>query len=90
MSQLFGKITSGHGKFMTWIHVPELLWTDIVEIIIIAIAVAIISFLFSLIGFKGYTTEGGTFETTLVLMKNIFSKDGIKYILNNSHIVGFI
>ncbi|MDO4965600.1 MAG: diadenylate cyclase CdaA [Lachnospiraceae bacterium] len=37
MSQLFGKITSVHGKFMTWIHVPELLWTDIVEIIIISV-----------------------------------------------------
>lgn len=37
MSQLFGKITLVHDKFMTWIHIPELLWTDIVEIIIISV-----------------------------------------------------
>ena len=56
----------------------------VVEIILIAVVITALCFLFSLIGFRGYITEGGTFETTLVVIKNIFSTEGIKHILNNS------
>ena len=56
----------------------------VIEIIIMAVIVSVICFLLSLIGANGYTTEGVTFETTLVIIKNIFSTSGIKYALNNS------
>ena len=56
----------------------------VVEIILMAVVITALCFLFSLIGFSGYITEGGTFETTLVVIKNIFSTEGIKHILNNS------
>ena len=56
----------------------------VVEIILMAVVVSIICLLFSLIGTSGYKTEGGTFETTLVVAKNFFSTAGIKQILNNS------
>ena len=56
----------------------------VVEIILFAVIVSIFCVLFSLIGFSGYTTEGGTFETTLVVINNFFSTAGIKHILNNS------
>ena len=56
----------------------------VIEIILMAVIVSIICLLFSLIGISGYKTEGGTFETTLVVIKNFFSTAGIKHILNNS------
>ena len=56
----------------------------VIEIILMAVIVSIICLLFSLIGVGGYKTEGGTFETTLVVIKNFFSTAGIKHILNNS------
>lgn len=56
----------------------------VVEILFIAGIVSVLCLLFSIIGFRGYKTEGGSFETTLVIVKNIFSPSGIKYILNNS------
>lgn len=56
----------------------------VIEIIIMAIIVSVLCLLFSLIGASGYTTEGGTFETTLVVVRNFFSTAGIKHILNNS------
>ena len=56
----------------------------VVEIIIIAIVIALICLIFSLIGLRGYKTEGGTFETTLVVIRNFFSTAGFKHILNNS------
>lgn len=56
----------------------------VVEIIILALVVASICFLFDLIGVSGYKTEAGTFETTLITINNLFSKAGIKHILNNS------
>ena len=56
----------------------------VVEIILLAVIVSFICLLFSLIGFSGYITEGGTFETTLVVVNNFFSTAGIKHILNNS------
>lgn len=56
----------------------------VVEIIIMAIVIALICLIFSLIGISGYKTEGGTFETSLVVIRNFFSTAGFKHILNNS------
>lgn len=56
----------------------------IIEIMLFALISSIIGLIFNLIGASGYTTEPRTFETTLVIVNNIFSKSGIKYILNNS------
>lgn len=56
----------------------------VVEIIIMAIVVTLICLIFSLIGISGYKTEGGTFETTLIVIRNFFSTAGFKHILNNS------
>ena len=56
----------------------------VVEIILFAVIISIICLFLSLLGTKGYKTEGGTFETTLVVINNFFSTSGIKHILNNS------
>ena len=56
----------------------------VVEIILIIAFVSILSFLLNLFNVKGYITEAGTFETTLVIVNNILSFDGIKHILNNT------
>lgn len=56
----------------------------IIEIMLFALISSILGLIFNLIGASGYTTEPRTFETTLVIVNNIFSKSGIKYILNNS------
>ncbi len=53
-------------------------------IVFLTFIIGIISFLLHLIKVGGYITEAGSLETTLVSVKNIFSKDGIKYLLNNS------
>lgn len=37
MNQFFEKISSLNGKYFSWLHVPEIIWTDIVEIIIISV-----------------------------------------------------
>ena len=56
----------------------------IVEILFIAIFISVLSMILHLVGFRGYVTENGSFETTLIVVKNVLSKDGLKYILNNS------
>lgn len=56
----------------------------VVEIILFALFTSVVCFLLNLIGANGYKTETGSFETTLIIINNIFSKSGIKYILNNS------
>lgn len=56
----------------------------VVEILIMIFVVIALCFLFNLLGANGYKTEGGTFETTLIVIENIFSSSGIKHILNNS------
>lgn len=56
----------------------------VVEIIFLTLIISIICFLFNKIGFSGYKTEGGTLETSLVVINNIFTKSGIKHILNNT------
>ena len=56
----------------------------IVEVMFFIIVVSVLSFVFSMFGANGYKTEAGTFETLLVIVNNIFSKEGIKQILRTS------
>ena len=56
----------------------------VVEIILFCAIIALFCLIFSLTGASGYITEGGTFETTLVVLNNFFSTAGIKHIVNNS------
>ena len=56
----------------------------VVEIMLLILIVAILSFIFNLFKASGYKTEGGTFETTLVVVNNIFSSKGIKNILDST------
>lgn len=56
----------------------------VVEILIMIVIVTFLCLFMNLLGVSGYKTEGGSFETTLMVIKNIFSVSGIKYILNNT------
>ena len=56
----------------------------ITTIIFLLIGVCILSFILNLLGVRGYATEAGTLETSIVTINNAISKDGIKYILNNT------
>ena len=56
----------------------------VVEILFLSLIIVVASFIFNLIGVSGFKTEAGTFETSLIVINNIFSTNGIKYILNNS------
>ena len=56
----------------------------IVEIIGLILIVSVLSLIFSLLKSSGYKTEGGTFETTLVVVNNLFSSKGIKHILDST------
>lgn len=54
------------------------------ELASIAIIVSVICLLLKLLNVTGLITDLRTFETTLIEFKNVFSGDGIRYILNNS------
>ena len=56
----------------------------VVEIIFLGVIVSLICLVLNLIKTRGYITEAQTFETSLVIIKNIFSKAGIKYIISNT------
>ena len=56
----------------------------IIVLLIMILAISVTSFIMNLIGFSGKITENGTFETSLVTINNVFSKDGLKYIINNA------
>lgn len=60
----------------------------ITTIIFLILVISGLSFVLNLLGVRGYTTEAGTLETSIVTINNVISKDGIKYILNNT-IVNF-
>ena len=60
----------------------------ITTIIVLIIIVSVISFLLSILGVRGFKTDAGTLETSVIKVNNVISKDGIKYILNNT-IVNF-
>lgn len=54
------------------------------EIIIFALFISILCFILNLLKVSGFKTDPITFETTLVTINNVFSKSGIRNILNNS------
>ena len=56
----------------------------VVEILLTIGILGVLCLILSLIGVSGYKTEGGTFETTLLIIRNIFSTAGLKHLLNNS------
>ena len=56
----------------------------IVTIIFLCLVIALVSFILNLFKVSGNITEAGTLETSIVIVNNIFSKEGIKYIFNNS------
>ena len=56
----------------------------VVEIMLLILIISVLSFIFNLFKASGYKTEGGTFETTLIVVNNIFSGDGIKNILDST------
>ena len=56
----------------------------VVEIMLLILIVSGLSLIFNLFKMNGYITEGGTFETTLVIVNNLFSSKGIKNILDSS------
>lgn len=56
----------------------------IITIIFLCLMIALVSFVLSIFKVSGNITEAGTLETSIVTVNNVFSKDGIKYILNNS------
>lgn len=50
----------------------------------ISFILMILSFVFNKLGVKGILTDSQTFETSTVLVNNIFSKEGISYIIGSS------
>jgi len=56
----------------------------IVEMIFLIFIVSLLSFLLNIFNVKSYLTEAGTFETTQIVVNNILSFGGLKYILNNT------
>ena len=64
-------------------HIKKRRFGLISEIMILILIVSVFSFLLNLIGVSGHLTDLRTFETTLKVINNVFSIDGIKYVLNN-------
>lgn len=56
----------------------------ITVMIIIGVAVSILSFILQKIGFQSTVTDPETLETTVITVRNIFSTEGLRYILGNS------
>ncbi len=56
----------------------------VVEIILIILFVSVGCFLLNLFGANGYITDARTLETTLTIINNIFSRSGIKHLLNTA------
>lgn len=55
----------------------------LIIMIIISLAIMILSFVLNKLGIQTSITEAGTFETTIVTIKNIFSRQGMQYIFGN-------
>ena len=51
---------------------------------IISLILMILSFLLNKIGLKGKMTDPNTFETTTVIVNNIFTKEGMRYVIGSS------
>lgn len=56
----------------------------VIVIVGITIVMMVLSCILNLLGIRGYITEAETLETSLVTINNILSKEGIRYIFNNS------
>lgn len=56
----------------------------ITVMIFIGVGIALLSFLLNKLGFQSYITDSETFETTIVTVRNIFSREGIRYVFGNS------
>lgn len=50
----------------------------------IGIVITLLSFLLNKLGAQTYITDPNTFETTIITVKNIFSKEGIRFIFGES------
>lgn len=55
----------------------------IVEIFILILSISVFSLVLHLLGISGHITDSRNFETTLKVVNNVFSKEGIKHVLNN-------
>lgn len=58
----------------------------VIVITVITLVIGLFSFIFSTFGIQGYQTTiaNGTLEQSLVAVRNIFSLDGLKYIVGNA------
>ncbi len=56
----------------------------ITVMLIISVMLMLLSFLLNKLGFKGTLTDPDTLETTIVTVNNIFSKDGIRYVIGSA------
>ena len=56
----------------------------VVEIILFSFLISLICIVLNLLGVSGFKTDATNFETTLITINNIFSKQGLKHIINNS------
>lgn len=56
----------------------------ITTIIFLCLLIALFSLVLNIFKVSGDLTEAGTLETSVITVNNIFSKEGVKYILNNS------
>ena len=56
----------------------------ITVMILIGVVISIFSFILQKIGFQSTVTDPETLETTVVTVRNIFSVEGLRYIIGNS------
>ena len=56
----------------------------ITTIIFLCLIIALFSLFLNIFKVSGNITEAGTLETSVITVNNIFSKEGVKYLLNNS------
>jgi len=56
----------------------------VVELIILILFVSVLSLILNLFKVSGFITEGGTFETSLVIINNVFSSEGLAHVLNST------
>lgn len=82
ISNFFSKIASFNGKYLTNIHFPELMWTDIVEIIIISVLIYNV-----LVWFKNTRAwalmKGIVVILVFVIIASVFNMSTILWITRN-------
>ena len=52
--------------------------------ILIGIGLSVLSFILNKIGFQSYATDPETFETSVITVRNIFSRDGIRFLFGEA------